>query len=424
LGWQDATVGRRADQDGYRALGRVAGYRSLIAAVSLSRLANAMSQIGVVIYLLDRSGSAVVAGAGAAAQLLPGVVSGPLIGAWFDRTASRRAVIVATQTVRAALLVGVVAAGELWHAPAAVELALLAGLGVTFPVANVGFRSMVPAMVPERLWVTANAADSVSYDASYVAGPALAAAAVTWLGAPAAILVQAAATLVAGLVALRVADVVGMPRTAQRPLAAALTGLRVVWRHQQLRATVVLMVLSGLGYGCFTIGLPLWARGSLGASAGAAGWMWASLSCGSVIGGLAYGWRRPAGSDANHVVLFTALFGVPLLAVPFCRSVTQALVVMFTAGLVMAPFIIAMFSIRQHAVSHDLHGRIFAITISINATAAPLGAFLAGVAVPVIGVHRLLFGAGIGQLVAATAAWMLLRAAGRPLRAAASSASG
>jgi predicted MFS family arabinose efflux permease len=82
---------------------------------------------------------------------------------------------------------------------------------------------------------------------------------------------------------------------------------------------------------------------------------------------------------------------------------------MFVSGLCSAPFIIAMFSIRQGAVDTRLHGRIFAITVSINAAGTPAGAFLAGLLVGHIGVHRLLFGAGLGQLLAAAVAAFLLR---------------
>ena len=71
---------------GYRELWRVPTYPWLLTAVFLARLANAMSQVAVVIYLLDRTHSPALAGAGAAAQLVPGVLVGPLAGAWLDRT--------------------------------------------------------------------------------------------------------------------------------------------------------------------------------------------------------------------------------------------------------------------------------------------------------------------------------------------------
>ncbi len=405
-------MGVKGASAGYGALLRVPGYPALISAVALSRLANSMSQVGVVIYLLDATHSAAIAGAGAAAQLLPGILTGPFVGAWLDRTRARVRGIVVTQLVRASLLFAVIACGQLLHPPAAVLLVLLAGLGATFPIPTTGFRSLIPVAVPRALWNEANAADSVSFDAAFVVGPALAGAAVTLVGAPWAIGLQAAATLVAGAVASRVREPAGRIVETEPPLEAAIAGLRAVLSHTQLRATVALMVVSGLGYGCFTIGLPLWARGTLHLSPGVAGWMWAAASVGSIIGGLTYGWRRPPGSHQRHVVVFTALFGLPLLLVPFAGSLWAGIGCMFVSGLCSAPFIIAMFAIRQTAVDSRLHGRIFAITVSINAAGAPAGAFLAGLLVSHLGVHRLLFGAGLGQLLAAAVAAWLMRPGG------------
>jgi MFS family permease len=402
-------MGVKGASAGYGALLRVPGYPALISAVALSRLANSMSQVGVVIYLLGATHSPAIAGAGAAAQLLPGIVTGPFVGAWLDRTHARVRGIVLTQLLRASLLFSVIASGQLLHPPAAVLLVLLAGLGATFPIPTVGFRSLIPVAVPRPLWNQANAADSVSFDSAFVIGPALAGATVTLVGAPWAIGLQGVATLVAGAVASRVREPGGRIIETEPPLEAAVAGLRAVASHAQLRATVALMVVSGLGYGCFTIGLPLWARGTLHLSPGVAGWMWAAASVGSVIGGLAYGWRPPPGTHQRHVVVFTALFGLPLLLVPFAGSIWIGIACMFVSGLCSAPFIIAMFAIRQGAVDSRLHGRIFAITVSINAAGTPAGAFLAGLLVSHVGVHHLLFGAGLGQLLAATVAALLLR---------------
>jgi predicted MFS family arabinose efflux permease len=108
------------------------------------------------------------------------------------------------------------------------------------------------------------------------------------------------------------------------------------------------------------------------------------------------------------LVAFTALYGIPLMAVPLAGSVAAVMTAMFAAGLFSAPFIIAMFGIRQRAVEPHLHGRVFAITVSINAAGVPAGAFLAGLAVGPLGVHRLLYGAGLAQPLAAGLAAVLI----------------
>jgi MFS family permease len=284
---------------GYRELLRVPTYSWLVSALFLSRLANAMSQVAVVIYLLERTGSPAMTGIGAAAQLLPAIATGPLVGAWLDRVPSRTGLVAATQTVRGLLLVTLVAVGELVNPPAAVYILILAGLGLTFPLPNPGFRALIPLLVPRPLWVRANTVDSIAYDASFVIGPALAAAVVTGVGAPFAIVLQAGATFAAALAARRVREPAGRPLSTEPAFQAAWIGLRAVWTHVELRATMVLMFVSGIGFGVFTIGLPLWARDQLGHSAGASGWMWTAISAGSIIGGLTYGARRPAGSDSR-----------------------------------------------------------------------------------------------------------------------------
>ncbi|MDX6494880.1 MAG: hypothetical protein QOE17_866, partial [Gaiellales bacterium] len=116
-----------ATATGYRELLRVPTYSWLVTALFLSRLANAMSQVAVVIYLLERTGSPAVTGIGAAAQLLPAIATGPLVGAWLDRAPSRTALVAATQTVRGLLLVTLVGVGELANPPAAVYILILAG---------------------------------------------------------------------------------------------------------------------------------------------------------------------------------------------------------------------------------------------------------------------------------------------------------
>ena len=136
--------------------------------------------------------------------------------------------------------------------------------------------------------------------------------------------------------------------------------------------------------------------------------MWTAISAGSILGGVAYGWRRPAGSDARHVVVFIALAGLPMLAVPFAPTLAAGMACMFAAGLFTAPAIISMFAIRQTAVPPELHGRTFAITVSVNVAGGPIGAVLAGVLVVPLGVHELLFAAGAAQLAAAGAAALML----------------
>lgn len=95
-------------------------------------------------------------------------------------------------------------------------------------------------------------------------------------------------------------------------------------------------------------------------------------------------------------------------------AATGGMAAMALTGLLLAPGIIAMFGIRQRSVDNRLHGRVFAITVSLNAAAMPLGAVAAGLLVEPLGIHRLLETAAFGQLAAAGAGWLLLRERRQP----------
>jgi MFS-type transporter involved in bile tolerance (Atg22 family) len=82
-----------------------------------------MFGVGVVLLVLDRTGSASLAGAALAAMTFPSLVSGPLLGAWLDLTGRRRALMVIDQTVIATVLVALVLLvghGPDWLIPLAV----------------------------------------------------------------------------------------------------------------------------------------------------------------------------------------------------------------------------------------------------------------------------------------------------------------
>src|SRR3954454_1631350 len=185
--------------------------RRYLLAAATARLAAAM-WLGPVLLVLDRTGSASLAGLTASAALLPTLVSAPLLGAWLDATARRRAALAGNQVLLTGALGGMLAGAP---------VVLCAGLaGFTQPLVTGGFSSMVPALVPPERMPRAGALDSMTYNVVNVAGPALAGAIAAAAGASAAVGAQAVLAL-AGLAA-----VVTLPRTvdgerARRPLLRA-----------------------------------------------------------------------------------------------------------------------------------------------------------------------------------------------------------
>src|SRR3954463_14652940 len=95
-------------------------YRSSLAAATGARLADSM-WIGVVLFVLARTHDPALAGATLSAATLPTLVSAPLLGAWLDTTARRRAALAVNQVMLAACVTGLL--GLVGRAPVPAVLA-------------------------------------------------------------------------------------------------------------------------------------------------------------------------------------------------------------------------------------------------------------------------------------------------------------
>src|SRR5690242_1644891 len=119
----------RASISGLR---RQPGYPLFYATATITRLADDMFSVGVVLLLLERTGSAALAGATVAAITFPSLLTGPLLGAWLDRTGRRRSIMVLDQVLAATcLIVIVVIAG---HAPNWIVPLVALAAGITWPL--------------------------------------------------------------------------------------------------------------------------------------------------------------------------------------------------------------------------------------------------------------------------------------------------
>src|SRR5699024_2978445 len=135
--------------------------------------------------VLARTHDAGLAGAIVAAATLPTLVSAPLIGAWLDLTAHRRAAIAVNEVLVIAGLA--VLLGIVGHAPSAVVLVAAAVAGAGAPLVTGGFSSLMPGLVPAPRLPRANALESMTYGLADVAGPALAGVLAAGFGAAAAL---------------------------------------------------------------------------------------------------------------------------------------------------------------------------------------------------------------------------------------------
>jgi len=374
------------------------GYPAFLLAATLARLASEMFPVAAVLLVLDRTGRPGLAGAVVAATTLPAVVTGPVLGAWLDRTGRRRVALATNQVLLAASLLGILAAAG--RAPGWTLLVLAALAGLTGPLATGGYTSMIPLLVPERLLARANALEASSFNTAAIAGPAVAGAVAATAGPAWAVLAEA---VLAGLALPAIAR---LPRLAApagdhpTPLAAAIRqGIGHLARTPVLRGVTVATAVGMGGAGLLTLALPFWAQ-RLGVGRAGAGYLWAALEAGAIAGALAAARPAAAWPPQRVVLAGLGLFGLVMTTWPLAPSFPVALALVALAGMAEGPAFAATFATRQRWSPPALRGQIFTTAASLKLGAFAVGSALAGPAVDRAGVDATLVVVAALQLLA------------------------
>jgi MFS family permease len=365
-----------------------------LTAATLARVGDEMVAFTLVLLVLDRTDSAALAGITGAAYALPAIVTGPLLGAWLDRTQYRRTALALNQAVLGAVMVAMLAV--VGHSAHWVTPALAALAGTTLPLVSGGFTSMLPSLVPSERLPRANSLEAASFGAATITGPAAAAT------IAATISVEAAAVVIAMTATLSILAIGRLPALSPAPegqepfLASVVGGLAHLARTPRLRASTVTTTLLMGVIGMLLITLPLH-MASLGMPRSAAGYLWTALELGSVTTALLLGPFQTRWRPEHVVMLSVAAYGLAFTAWPLASSFAVLLVLAAVTGLLEGPMLPAMFAARQVYSPLALQGRVSTTAASLRVGAAALGQAAAGLLVPAVGTHTalLLIAAGL-----------------------------
>lgn len=362
---------------GYRELARVPGLGGIMAGIYLSRTATAMMATALTLLALDRYDSATIGGAAVFAAMLPGLVVSPLAGALLDRHGRVRLVVL--DYCVAAATMGVVAALAVADVLAPWMLIGLAGTAsLTTPFSTSGLRSLIPLVVPERLWSRANALDSGGYVVGTMVGPLLAGVTAQIVGARWAVAGVSILFLLSAATVAWVPDPVNDVATTGSLRRDTLHGLAYVWRNPTLRALGVVMSLTNVGWGSLSVLIPVIITRRLELPEGYVGVAFGAMSVGGVVAAVLAGRLDVAGHERRW--LLTTILGMSAATALLAPDLGLVGVVVGLAayGLVNGPLDIALFTVRQRRTDPAWMGRAFAISMAINALGMPVGAALAG----------------------------------------------
>lgn len=388
----------------YPELFRIPTFPRLASSVVLARTANAMMQLALVLFVLQRFHSPTLAGLTVFLAIAPGIAVSPIAGALLDRHGRVRLIIL-DYTVGALglfLIAGLDAAGRLTPM---VLLPIVAVAALTYPLSNSGARSLLPLIVPNRLWDRVNALDSMAYAVTGAAGPALAGGLTAGFGPRVALLSAAAFYIAAALSLSGLAEPLTRGGT-RSVLADARDGLLyVVVRNASLRGLAIVVSLINVGFGILIVALPVMVFQRMHGDAALVGELWALLGLGSAVSVFFFGRYSSEGRERVMLGIATLASGVGMGVLALTGNVLVAAAAMAFLGLANGPADIALFSMRQRRTDPAWYGRAFAVSMSLNFAGTPLGSAMSG---PLI--H-----AGLTVAIGVAAGFLLLAAGLTPL---------
>jgi MFS family permease len=328
-------------------------------------------------------------------QFLPIMLLSLIGGVITDRWPKHRLVTI-TQTsalLQAAVFATLVGTGavQLWH------VYVLATIqGIITAIDNPVRQSFVVELVGREHLVNAVALNSMLFNASRIAGPALAgiiiAGAGSMLSGISLVLAVNAISFVAvlmGLLMMRPSEFANVPPVVAGKIGQRLLeGLAYVWHTPSVMLVMIVVAAIGtFGYN-FSVVLPLLSGFVLHTDAAGFGALSAFLGFGSVVGAIATAYMRQV--SVRRLMLGSAAFAILLGAVAVSTNYALSGGLLIALGFAGILFSTSANTLLQLNVPDALRGRVMSLYMLLFAGSTPIGGLLIGTLSNIIGVSETL----------------------------------
>ena len=373
---------------------------------TISQLGSSFTLFATPLLIFKLTRSSVNLGIGMAANFVPYLLFGLVIGAWVDRL-DRKRMMIAVDLGRSAVialipLLSVLHLLEVWQ---------IYMIGFASSTLTIFFEASefaaIPSLVGQEDLITANGRIQASYSGAQVAGPLLAGLLLALVKIETVFLIDAASFVVSayslGLVGVSFnREQRHRERTTIRKEVAE--GLRYVLRHPVLRNISAMMALFNFVAITTATQLVLFSKIRLHASDARVGFLYSAGSAGVVVLGLLAGRIRKKLSFGPAALGSLAVIGGLTVGFALNQMYWLALVLWGLSQGLGIFFNINTGSLRQAIVPNHLLGRIISIAGVLAWSAIPLGSLLGGFVIKWTGNVALVYGV-IGVILSAIAVW-------------------
>jgi MFS family permease len=385
----------------FASLRRHRNYRLFFSGQVISVSGTWMQNVALAWLVVELTSSPLAVGALAFCRFVPFTIFGLVAGVVADRLDNRRLVI-GTQSASMAIsaTLATLALTDSATVPLVYALALAGGTALVFDAP--GRHALTFQMVGRDELPNAVALNASLFNASRVVGPAVAGVVIAAVGVGACFLINTFTFLavLAGLLLMRVSELVPVERAEERPtvVRGVREGLEYVFRDPRMRAIIVLVtVVSTVGFN-FHVILPLLASETLHAGPEVFGLLSAGFGLGALTGALLTATLGRA--SWKLFLLGLATFSSSLLLLAPVTSVALAAVLLFVTGASFTLWTSNGNSILQLGAPDALRGRVVSLFLFAFAGFAPLGGLLSGWLVDVGGTELSFAVAGLVGLAA------------------------
>jgi len=365
----------------------------------VSNTGNWLTNVALILLVLELTGSGLAVGLLAACQFGPILFLSAWGGALADRSDKRRFLLV-TQSLEMAESAGLAVLAFLPHPPLAGLYALAVVGGTLLAFDNPLRRSFVSEMVPAEDIPNAVVLYSAVVNVSRIFGPALAGLLVATVGFGWCFTVDAA-TYLAVLFCLWIMRPAELYRRPPKPRSKGEVreGMRYVRSMPSLWISFVMLAAIGtLSYN-FSVTLPLFVTDGLHSSGTVFTVLYSILSAGAVVSALIVADRSLV--RMRHIILGALALGVSMLLLAVVPGVGTAVPVVFLVGMASILYLTSTTAIVQVEGKPEMHGRVLALQTVLIAGTTPIGGPLLGWLADAVGGRAPLILGGIVSLIAA-----------------------
>jgi MFS family permease len=389
--------------DPYAAL-RHPDYRHLLVGNILASVANEMQSVAVGWELYERTGSELALGLVGLVQFVPVFLLALPAGHVADRY-SRKAIVIAARTLAALTSLGL-AALSLWQGPIPLVYVCLLFTGVTQAFSAPARWALVPQVVPVLALHNAVTWNSSGWQIASMLGPALGGFVLGATGqAVGAYLLACVCSLACALLFAFIHPRPVARHTGGISFASLLAGVRFVWEHKLILATITLDLFAVLLGGATAL-LPVFARDILEVGPVGLGWLRAAPSIGALLMAIVLAHLPPLRRAGPVLLVSVAGFGLATIIFGLSRNFALSFAMLALTGALDNISVVVRGTLVQVLTPDAMRGRVSAVNAIFIGSSNELGAFESGVTAQLFGTVTSVVAGGVGTvLVVLAAAW-------------------